>query len=80
MALVISYRLTMEVAAPLTLFVDVHRRPRKAYLPNLNIVGQGTTTLNNAGQTPAAPVQESWDLDHSIMEDEIRIIWFSRRR
>ena len=44
MALVLSYRLTMEVAAALTLFVDVHRRPRKANLPNLNIVGQGTTS------------------------------------
>ena len=40
MALVMSYRLTIEVAAALTLFVDVHRRPRKANLPNLNIVGQ----------------------------------------
>ena len=46
MALVLSYRLTMEVAAALTLFVDdVHRRPRKANLPNLNIVGTGRATL-----------------------------------
>jgi len=39
MALVLSYRLTMEVAAALTLFVDVHRPCKTNLPPNLNIVG-----------------------------------------
>jgi hypothetical protein len=75
MALVLSYRLTMEVAAALTLFVDVHRRPRKANLPNLNIVGQGTTSgatshTTNAGQTPVVPQEEvlrmGWEPDRYL--------------
>jgi hypothetical protein len=45
MALVLSYRLMMEVAAALTLFVDVHRRPRKTNLPNVNIVAWGGDEL-----------------------------------
>ena len=40
---VLPYRLTMEVAAALTLFVDVHCRSRKTNLPNLNIVWRRTS-------------------------------------
>ena len=44
MAIVLSYRPTMEAAAALILFVDVHRRPCKTNLPNVNIVWRGAET------------------------------------
>ena len=54
MALVLSYRLTMEVAAALTLFVDDVHRPCKTNLPpNLNIVGHRTTACLTPRRTDA---------------------------
>ena len=44
MAIVLSYRPTMEAAAALILFVDVHRRPRKTNLPNVTIGWRGAET------------------------------------